>query len=166
LIEAGVDKGHLRELARALMKENGTACHCIRCREVGLNRIQLDSAGGVGVNHLVYRASDGIEDFISIDLVDQDALVGYVRLRMPGEGSAAHVRELKVFGQMARFDKEGREWQHKGFGKELMLEAERTALENGCKELKVTSGVGVRRYYSSIGYVRDGAYMTKQLAPN
>jgi histone acetyltransferase (RNA polymerase elongator complex component) len=30
----------------------------------------------------------------------------------------------------------------------------------------VTSGVGVRRYYSSIGYVRDGAYMSKRLAPN
>ena len=80
-------------------------------------------------------------------------------------GSSAHVRELKVFGQMARFDQEGREWQHKGFGKELMLEAERTALENGYQAMKVTSGVGVRRYYSSIGYVRDGAYMSKQLAP-
>jgi elongator complex protein 3 len=164
LIEAGVDKGHLRELARARMKEQGTRCRCIRCREVGLNRIQLDSAGGVEMNHLVYRASDGREDFISFDLAEQDALVGYVRLRMPGEGRAAHVRELKVFGQMARFDKEGREWQHKGFGKELMLEAERTALENGYSTLKVTSGVGVRRYYSAIGYVRDGAYMSKELA--
>jgi elongator complex protein 3 len=164
LIEAGVDKGHLRELARARMKEQGKRCRCIRCREVGLNRIQLDSAGGVGLNHLVYRASGGREDFISFDLLEQDALVGYVRLRMPGEGSTAHVRELKVFGQMARFDQEGREWQHKGFGKELMQEAERTAQENGYSTLKVTSGVGVRRYYSAIGYVRDGVYMSKQLA--
>ena len=166
LIEAGVDKGHLRELARARMKELGTRCRCIRCREVGLNRIQLDSAGEVELNHLPYRASGGREDFISFDLADQDALVGYVRLRMPGEGISAHVRELKVFGQMARFDQEGREWQHKGFGKELMLQAERTALENGYQVMKVTSGVGVRRYYSSIGYVRDGAYMSKPLAPN
>ncbi len=166
LIEAGVDKGHLRELARGRMTELGTKCHCIRCREVGLNHIQMDSAGDVELNHLVYRASGGREDFISFDLAEQDALVGYARLRMPGEGEAAHVRELKVFGQMARFDKEGREWQHKGFGKELMLEAERMALENGYKVLKVTSGVGVRRYYSSIGYVRDGPYMSKELTSN
>ena len=52
LIEAGVDKGHLRELARARMKELGTKCRCIRCREVGLNRIQMDSAGDVELNHL------------------------------------------------------------------------------------------------------------------
>ncbi len=39
LIEAGVDKGHLRELAESRLKEKGVNCQCIRCREVGLKGI-------------------------------------------------------------------------------------------------------------------------------
>jgi elongator complex protein 3 len=88
-------------------------------------------------------------------------LVGYARLRLPSQGRIAHLRELKVFGQMAQLGTRGKEWQHRGFGKELMAEAEKIAANEGYAALQVTSGVGVRRYYSSIGYEREGVYMTK-----
>ncbi len=55
------------------------------------------------------------------------------------------------------------EWQHRGFGRELMAEAERVAAENGAKTMRVTSGVGVRGYYESLGYALDRPYMVKPL---
>jgi elongator complex protein 3 len=44
-----------------------------------------------------------------------------------------------------------------------MVEAERVAREAGSGEILVTSGVGVRQYYSSLGYERSGVYMAKSL---
>ncbi|MEM0448477.1 MAG: tRNA uridine(34) 5-carboxymethylaminomethyl modification radical SAM/GNAT enzyme Elp3 [Methanomassiliicoccales archaeon] len=163
LIEAGVDKGHLREIIHAKMRSEGRRCGCIRCREVGLNRIAKSSANEVALNRLEYKASSGKEAFISLDLEEFDALVGYIRLRLPLQGDVARVRELKVFGQMERLGVRGREWQHRGFGKELMAEAEDLAAREGYETIAVTSGVGVRRYYASLGYTRDGPYMIKKL---
>jgi len=164
LIEAGVDKGHLREMVRQHMRSEGKRCRCIRCREVGLNRIPVAEAQDLELNREEYVASGGKEVFISLDVEELDALVGYARLRLPSGSEEAHLRELKVFGQMAQLGKKGEEWQHRGFGKELMAEAERIAMGEGYALMKVTSGIGVRRYYSSMGYEQDGVYMSRMLS--
>ena len=161
LIEAGVDKGHLRELAEARLKEKGGHCQCIRCREVGLKGITAFERQDVEVRTESYRSSGGSEDFISLELPEKDGLVGFVRLRQ-GEGTDAMVRELKVFGLMAKIGQDGKV-QHRGFGKELLALAEQRAAEKGYQALRVTSGVGVRRYYATLGYERKGPYMAKQL---
>jgi len=163
LIRAGVDKSDLRELACAVLARTGRKCRCIRCREVGLMGIRHFSKEDVAMNDITYRASGGEEHFISLDLKEKDALVGYVRLRLGDDADCANVRELKVFGQMARIGESGTEAQHRGFGRELMGEAERIALEKGYGSIRVTSGVGVRRYYASMGYIRSGPYMEKKL---
>ncbi len=163
LIEAGVVKGHLRELVRERMRSEGTRCCCIRCREVGLNRMAVASPDQVELTHFIYEASGGREVFISQDVEQRQGLVGYARLRLPSKGGTARLRELKVFGQMAQLGEQGREWQHRGFGKELMAEAERLATEEGYDAIHVTSGVGVRRYYASMGYEKEGVYMAKGL---
>ena len=163
LIEAGADKGHLRELVRARMRSEGVRCRCIRCREVGLNRIAIASPDQVSLNRLEYIASGGKEAFISLDVEQNDALVGYARLRLPLGGRTARLRELKVFGQMARLGERGKEWQHRGFGKEMMAEAEDLAAREGYAALAVTSGVGVRSYYASLGFTQEGHYMIKRL---
>ena len=162
LIEAGVDKSHLRELAQEELRAHGQRCHCIRCREVGLMGIRRFEREDVRTSDTIYRASGASEHFLSLDLPEQDALVAYLRLRL-GEGTEAQVRELKVFGQMARLGQEGREAQHRGFGRELMALAESMASENGFDSITVTSGVGVRPYYSSLGYERRGPYMVKRV---
>ena len=161
LIEAGVDKGHLRELAEARLRKKGFNCQCIRCREVGLKGITTFDRHEVVLRTESYRASGGVEDFISLEIPDQDGLVGFVRLRR-GKGTFAMVRELKVFGLMAKIGQDGNV-QHRGFGKELLAVAEQRAKEQGYEALRVTSGVGVRLYYSSQGYVHHGQYMRKSL---
>lgn len=162
LIEAGVDKSHLRELAREELRLHDQRCHCIRCREVGLMGIRRFEREEVRMSDTIYRASDAVEHFLSLDLPDRDALVAYLRLRL-GEGNSAQVRELKVFGQMARLGQEGKEAQHRGFGRELMSKAESMARENGFDAVVVTSGVGVRPYYHALGYERQGPFMMKRL---
>jgi elongator complex protein 3 len=164
LISAGVDKSDLRELACRELERTGRKCHCIRCREVGLMGIRTFSKGDVVWRDTSYRASEGEEHFISIELADRDALVGFVRLRMGDGAETANVRELKVFGQMARIGEAGTEAQHRGFGRELMAEAERMAAEKGYSSVKVTSGIGVRGYYSVMGYSRSGYHMKKDLS--
>jgi elongator complex protein 3 len=159
LIEAGVRKGHLRQLVASRLEEMGKGCRCIRCREVGLKGIDVTSQDPE-LKSLEYIASGGREQFLSLVLPEQDAIVGYARLRLDDE---ARLRELKVFGRMASFDHGGEEWQHRGSGRRLIEEAEARASDAGHASIAVTSGVGVREYYRSLGYRREGAYMSKEL---
>lgn len=163
LIEAGVDKGHLRELIKERMRSQGRQCRCIRCREVGLKGIRDYTVDQLRLEVQRYEASGGAESFISFELPEQDALVGYVRLRTDGSPLAS-IRELKVFGRLVPLKGAGVGWQHRGVGKDLMVRAEEAASDAGCERIRVTSGVGVRRYYASLGYQRDGVYMSKRLA--
>jgi len=166
LIEAGIRKGHLRELVAERMSDEGTACKCIRCREVGHRDVHAseDDAPPV-MRTLTYDASEGRETFVSFEFEGTGSLVGYARLRLPGDG-AGHscLRELHVYGQMVPIDDApDRNWQHRGYGERLLDECERISLDDGRGELRVTSGVGVREYYRSLGYVRQGHYMAKPL---
>jgi elongator complex protein 3 len=162
LIEAGVDKGHLRELIKERMRSHGHRCRCIRCREIGLMGVGDPDPKDVVMIETEYEASGGREVFISYELPHLDALVGYARLRV-GDGPQAKLRELKVFGRMVPLNQRAEGWQHRGYGRELVARAEQLARERGCEAVRVTSGVGVRLYYKSLGYQHDGVYMTKRL---
>lgn len=167
LIEAGIRKGHLRELVAERLAEDGKGCACIRCREVGHRRVTADD-GGVEpqMRSIAYDASGGREVFLSFESGDDGSLVGYARLRFPGpEGpGSALLRELHVYGQMVPFDAgPGPNWQHRGYGERLLAECERLGREDGRTELRITSGVGARGYYRSLGYGLSGHYMAKTL---
>ena len=147
-------KGNIREL---LWKE--VKCNCIRCREVGHKKLVSEPVIELHVNE--YNASGGREIFISFDDAKSDALIGFLRLRLCESG--AFVRELHVYGNQLVVGAQGLDFQHKGFGKRLLAEAELIAMKNNFKELKVISGVGVREYYNKLGYFFDGIYMSRQL---
>ena len=159
---AGPTRGDLRNLARARLAARGLRCRCIRCREIGLQRRAL-SAEEVMLHRTDYDASGGREVFLSFEDPEERTLVGYARLRI-GDVTA-YVRELKVFGEVVplREAPHGR-WQHRGYGRRLMVECERIARDEFDRpRLYVTSGVGVRGYYRGLGYDRDGPYMARPL---
>ncbi|MDP7207273.1 MAG: GNAT family N-acetyltransferase, partial [Candidatus Bathyarchaeota archaeon] len=55
-------------------------------------------------------------------------------------------------------------WQHMGWGRRLLEEAEKVVLEeHGVKKLYVMSALGTKEYYAKWGYTRDGAYVSKRL---
>jgi elongator complex protein 3 len=70
------------------------------------------------------------------------------------------IREIKTFGKEAKIDESG-EYQHRGFGKKLLQEAEELTSEEGLNGIAVISGIGVREYFRKNGYERSGQYMTK-----
>jgi len=177
LIEAGVKKSNLRQLVAQRLEEIGKRCGCIRCREVG-HRLLRDGVkpdpDSLELIRRTYEASDGTEEFLSIEDKRRDVLVALLRLRMPSQKAFrpeidatrdAIVRELHVYGPMvpveSRFDKA---WQHRGWGSILLSEAERLSREEYDKrKLLVMSALGTKRYYMRLGYRRDSVYVSKVL---
>ncbi len=165
--EAGVDRTNLRQLVDERMRVLGLESKDIRAREIGKRPITKAVLNVIG-----YDASGGEEFFISIDDPNQDALIGFCRLRFPArqlreefDVRTAIVRELHVYGKQAGIGVVGiaGSAQHKGFGSQLLHVAERIAREHGKRKLLVISGIGVREYYRKLGYERDGPYMAKAL---
>ena len=177
ITSAGNRIPNLREVVENYLKMRGLRCRCIRCREVG-HRLLKD---GVKVDpdsiRLVvrrYRASGGVEYFISYEDISNDILIGFLRLRSPSQvlrrelENAALVRELHVYGRMTPVGvKDLSDWtmQHRSYGSRLLAEAERIAVEElDARKIVVISGVGVRKYYYRHGYRRDGPYVSKRLS--
>ncbi|MBR9677417.1 tRNA uridine(34) 5-carboxymethylaminomethyl modification radical SAM/GNAT enzyme Elp3 [Candidatus Woesearchaeota archaeon] len=164
---AGVDRTNLRQM---IEQEKDFTCRCIRCREAG-HVYQKKGIMPKNVKLVVqeYAASGGIEYFISAEDVKQDILVGFCRLRFPSQSlrkeitdDSALLRELHVYGVATPLGVEGGV-QHRGWGKKLLLEAEKIARKSDKKKLVIISGIGVRGYYKKLGYRRDGPYMSKKL---
>ena len=177
LILAGVKKSNLRQIVNDKLKEQGVKCRCIRCREVG-HRLAIDhvkpNLENIQIQSLSYDASNGKEVFISAEDSENDVLLGYLRLRIPSDKAArpeiatvpsAIVRELHVYGPLVPVGKHSADaWQHKGFGADLLKQAECiAAVDFGVKKLLVISALGTRRYYMRLGYERDGVYVSKKL---
>jgi elongator complex protein 3 len=174
-IQAGPKKGNLRELALMRLRERGKRCRCIRCREVGhwtlKEKVQVQP-NRIDLRKQEYDASEGDELFISMDEPENDVLIGYLRLRFPSEkahreeidASAAIIRELHVYGPEVPVGRRYRDaWQHAGFGRRLMAEAEAKAMDRGARRILVLSALGTKDYYKRLGYNYFGPYMSKVL---
>jgi len=172
-IEAGVTKSNLRQLVKQRLTELGTNCNCIRCREVGhrlRDGVHIDP-DSLGLVHRTYEASGGIEDFISAEDQNQ-TLIGFIRLRIPSEtphrpeitSKTGLIRELHVYGEMTPVGEEAQDWQHQGWGEQLMKEAEKTAQEQyDMSKMVVMSALGTKQYYGRLGYIKEGIYVSKSL---
>lgn len=176
-IVSGVKKSNLRQIVKEKMHDQGDRCRCIRCREAGHMNLKHGKKPKIeDIKLLVerYHASDGEELFLSFEDVKQDILIGFLRLRHPSENvyrseinekPSMIVRELHVYGPMNPLSKKiDYGWQHRGYGKKLLSEAEKIAREEfDAKKIIVISGIGVRRYYLKKNYKIDGPYVSKSL---
>ncbi|PUA33390.1 MAG: tRNA uridine(34) 5-carboxymethylaminomethyl modification radical SAM/GNAT enzyme Elp3 [Zestosphaera tikiterensis] len=181
LIIAGPKSSNLRELVEETCLKKGIQIREIRWREVA-RRVLKDGVAvdekNLQITRLTYEAGQGYEIFLAVEDVINDLVVGILRLRIPSdkahrpevkEGKTAIVRELHVYGIPIGLGGKASnilEWQHRGWGRKLLLEAERIALEEyDAKKILVLSGVGVRQYYARLGYSRpsNSSYMVKYL---
>ena len=164
-IAAGYEKLNLREYIYKKLQKQKQRCRCIRCREVGQKyKYEGKLPKEIQLKTIEYEASGGKEFFISFEDTEQDILLGFARLRITKDKT--FLRELHVYGEalpLRDTEKTKAAVQHKGLGKKLMTETEKLAKESGRKDLYVLSGVGVRKYFESIGYQRKGYYMVKSL---
>jgi elongator complex protein 3 len=83
---------------------------------------------------------------------------------LPVLKGAALIRELHVYSNLNGVGKHiDGSMQHKGYGKQLILEAEDIARTLGFKKMAIISGTGVRNYYRKLGYELQDTYMVKYL---
>jgi len=144
---------------RQVLQQKKVLCHCIRCREI---RDEKFDPKKTQLIKREYRASGGKEIFLSFE--SKDKLIALLRLRFCKKG--AFVREIHSYGAELKFgEHEKGSGQHHGFGKKLIKIAEKIAIRQKFRELKIISGVGVRPYYRQLGYRldRDGIYVVKKL---
>lgn len=178
LIEAGVQKGNLREIVHRKLARKGKECKCIRCREVGHRMIQdgVDPREkNVKLLEEYYEASNGEEIFLSFEDVKRDIILGYLRLRIPSKNpqrreiddQTSLVRMLYILGRLVPVGGEVREpstWQHRNLGRRLLAKAERISREEyDMKKVAILSGIGSRPYYRKFGYQLEDPYMVKVL---
>ncbi len=164
-IVQGVKRSDLHDLALNRALEKGYDIQEIRYREIGHTDKQ---SGETELKITNYLASNGLEKFL--EFVDENnKIVAFLRLRIPGDNGERPelvgktlIREIKTFGKEARIDEEG-EYQHRGYGRRLLQEAEGITREMGISGIAVISGIGVREYFRKNGYERLGPYMSKNL---
>lgn len=178
-ILAGIDVTNLRQLMASKLKECGTRCQCIRCREVKGDKDIAQRVQSAVLVERSYKASKGEEYFLSFEAEPEDRLLGFLRLRMhmrdvespfPELEGCALIRELHVYGLLVPThgaSGPNPQAQHTGIGSRLLNRAEALAVEQGYKWIAVISGVGVRGYYKKRGYelhcAQRGGFLIKRL---
>ena len=171
-ISGGYDKKYvnMRQLLQNDMKKNNWKCNCIRCREIGSNKVDVND---IELKIIKYDASYGMEYFISYET--SKYLIGFLRLRINGKNAntldilkdCALIRELHVYSNLNSVGYNiDQSMQHKGFGKKLIKEAEEIAINNKVYKMAIISGTGVRNYYKKQGYELKDTYMIKYLNKN
>ncbi|MDD4995869.1 MAG: tRNA uridine(34) 5-carboxymethylaminomethyl modification radical SAM/GNAT enzyme Elp3 [Patescibacteria group bacterium] len=168
-IQGGSKISNLREFVQKKMKELKKPCQCIRCREIKDLKFKISSFKLI---RREYVASEGKEIFLSFENKKESKLIAFCRLRLsknsdqifPVLKNTALIRELHTYGQSVEVNKKNKKAiQHLGFGKKLMIEAEKIAKKQGYKKMAVISGIGVRQYYRRLGYRLKNTYLIKKL---
>ncbi len=168
-------KDSLRETARERLKQLGTECRCIRCREYGHRARSGREIGQPQMARMDYEASGGTEIFLSFE-DENETLFGLLRMRIQAQpvtrlggeinGNLALIRELHIYGpEVPLRQQDPAAAQHKGLGKALLKEAERIAREEfQAPQMVVLSGTGAKDYYrAEFGYSSQADYMVKSL---
>lgn len=160
---------NMRQILLNDMKQNNWSCNCIRCREIKNNHINNDD---IKLNIIEYKGSNGDEYFISYET--NKYLIGFIRLRlnydidyskiMPVLINSALIRELHVYSNLLNVGNNGdNSYQHKGFGKNLILKAEEIAKQHNFNRIAIIAGTGVRNYYKKLGYNLIDTFMMKEI---
>jgi len=162
---------NFRQQLQQYAKSHNVECLCIRCREIKKRSIQYPK-----INQEIYKSSEGIDIFISIDSFDKKVLYGFIRLRLnkintfKELNNTALIRELHVYGflQTTTNSSKKAQVQHKGFGTVLLAKAEIVAYKKGFNNIAIISGVGVRNFYRKRGYklMYKTEYMHKTVTMN
>lgn len=162
----------------SILTQRHQRCRCIRCREVGSKKININD---FSIKIRTYSASEGTEYFISWEN-SEEILLGFCRLRInqypfnnkyfPELNGCALIRELHIYGQTLTHDDNlsDKSVQHKGLGKQLIEETIKLTQLMGLTKIAVIAGIGVRNYYIKQGFLptdlltTNGKYLIKHLS--
>ena len=166
-IISGVTASNLRQTVQKHMRDAGTPCECVRCREVRQQRIDPKS---VDITPLEYDTDHSREIFIQANTRD-DKLAGFLRLSLPASRAvvaeidgAAMIRQVQVYGPVVALDESSdKNAQHQGIGSKLIHAALDYARAAGYQRIGVIAAVGTREYYRRFGFKSGELYMLRSL---
>lgn len=171
-IKAGNKKPNLRQLVEQRLPRGGSVRE-IRYREVGTGSVSIDD---LRLEVVPYETTNTRERFLQ--WVDpSDRIAGFLRLSLPNpDYVSAHepelpirlgeamIREVHVYGAVARLGEAGDAAQHAGLGRRLVARACEIAAAEGCDRVNVISAVGTREYYRGLGFADHGLYQQRGLS--
>ncbi|ATZ80694.1 putative histone acethyltransferase [Bodo saltans virus] len=167
-IIGGNNTANKRQCIENDMKKMGIQCKCIRCREPKNTKF---NESDVKLFITSYKASNGLEYFISYENNDRKLLYGFLRLRINSVidenefvfdelKGCALIRELHVYGEVIPINNitTQQSCQHRGLGKLLMEEALNICKQFNYTKVAVIAGDGVKEYYRNKHGFHDGQY--------
>lgn len=166
-ILAGNKKTNLRQLVENRIEQTGGHISEIRHREIGTDEVDIDS---LTLGTIAYETTVTSEYFLQW-VTACDRIAGFLRLSLPKQEHLrqlqadlpvglreAMIREVHIYGKVARLHNEGEDAQHLGLGRRLIQEACAIARAHGYERINVISSVGTRQYYRSLGFADKGLY--------
>lgn len=171
-ILVGNKKANLRQMVEQAIETGTETISEIRHREIRTSEITSEE---LSLKDLIYQTSVSTEHFLEW-VTPENRIAGFLRLSLPQQTHLEHehpavpigageamIREVHIYGKVARLHKEGEDAQHTGLGKQLIDEACRIAQAEGYNKMNVISAVGTREYYRKLGFVDKELYQQKKL---
>ena len=173
-VVAGNKMANLRQIAQERLREAGTPCACIRCREIRRESILPEE---LVLRELDYMTDVTTEHFLSFETGGMsrlpDRLAGFLRLSLPDKSIAhpfpeltglAMIREVHVYGPALNLGEDSHgEAQHMGLGSRLVERACEISRQAGYDRIAVISAIGTQEYSARLGFAADRHYMTAAL---
>lgn len=151
---------NLRQLVEQKLKDEGSVLQEIRMREVRTGNVDVKR---LTLRRTDYSTSNTTEVFLEYTDED-DKLAGFLRLSLPLDKAAdAMIREVHVYGKVAKIGKTVESAQHSGLGRSLIDAALRISAHDGRSAVKVISAVGTRVYYRNLGFKDEELYQRIEL---
>ncbi len=159
-IVVGNKKTNLRQLVEARVAQQGHRVDEIRQREVSTADVSPD---GLRLEFVDYGTTVSDERFYQW-VTDAGKIAGFLRLSLPTDRDEAMIREVHVYGRVARIHETERGGaQHAGLGRRMVEAACEHARDRGYVAINVISSVGTRNYYRSLGFGDAGLYQRREL---
>ena len=172
-ILAGNTKANLRQLVEARIEEDGKGLSEIRYREISTRQVDVEN---LAFDVVPYETTVTQEYFLQW-LTPEGRLAGFLRLSLPKAGylrgnpsalpvgpGEAMIREVHIYGRVARLHEAEEGAQHLGLGRRLIQAACDIAKAQGYTKANVISSVGTREYYRALGFKDNGLYQQKPLS--
>ncbi len=163
-IIAGNKKPNLRQLV-----EDTLGCEEsieeMRYREIAESEIDENE---LQLKDVVYETSVSTEHFLQY-VTPANKLCAFLRLSFPKRSiidelkDSATIREVHVYGRVARIGESSNSAQHLGLGTKLIEKATQLSTSAGFKKLQVISAVGTKEYYRSRGFLDGELYQYRPL---
>ena len=164
-IKQGVKKTNLRQMVEQEADKRCDNIQEIRHREIRMSNTSTSHK----LEDFTYSTSVTNDHFLQF-ITPENKILGFCRLSLPKNmeecQNTAMIREVHVYGKVAKIGDEATNAQHMGLGTKLIEEACKISKESGYSKINVISAICTRNYYRKRGFEKfsdDGLYQQKEI---